>query len=335
MINKTRSLCSTALLASVMTLAPLASQAASPVFDNWSVTGGTIAGPGNTTPCSTGFTCETLSIGDGFIQVQWVDAVSGVTYIQTVITDTGAAGNPGDLPYVDESFVRLGSENGIMAQQRHAETDDLGGQFTNSSQLAIGWANPTPDADNPNMIINQSFQSAGEAGVVGDEFSNTFAMLIIQGTGDEAQTGDRSITVDQRVGLGDGVTGTDDVQRFLLEGRRGAFTTAGSLELGAPTGNVGGAEGGGTVSWADGDDVMVRWIGQRLDLDSEGQSLFGFQGIVNNSQDLDDATREATTFSTSSTGIEEADGGGYVPPFNWHETFGAVAPTPELPPELP
>lgn len=92
-------------------------------------------------PCAAGFTCEVLSIGDGFIQVQWVDVGASATYIQTIVTDTNATGDPTDLAYVDESFVQLGASNGILAQQRHA-TSDADGTFTNSSQLAIGWANP-------------------------------------------------------------------------------------------------------------------------------------------------------------------------------------------------
>lgn len=322
MINDIRSLVTRALLVSCVAAVPLVSHAASsPVFNNWTVAGGTITGNGQATPCANGFTCETLSIGDGFIQVQWVDTVSGITYIQTVITDTGAAGNPADLAYVDESFVRLGSDNGIMAQQRHVQSDELG-TFSNTSQLNIGWANPTPDANNPTMTVTQTFESLGGA-AVGDEFSNTFAMLIINGGGEAV---DRSITVDQRVGLGDGVTASDDVQRFVLEGRQGAFTTAGSLDLGASIGG-GGLPGSNpdAVEWQNGDDVMVRWLGQRLDLGDQGVSEFGFQGVINNT-----TGDEATTFSTTSTGIEP-DGDGYEPPFDWHATFGPEAPTPVLP----
>lgn len=313
----------------ILTLAasfPLAAQAAGPItdnfFDNWQVTGGQISGIGGATPCADGFTCEILSSGDGFIQVQWVDG--NATYIQTIVTDTDADGDPADLAYVDESFVQLGASNGILAQQRHT-SDDTDGRFTNSSQLAIGWANPSPSGDNPTMTISQAFVSPGGA-AAGDEFSNAFTMSLITGTGGPDGQ-DRSITIDQRVGLGDGLTASDDVQRFVLEGRQGAFTTPGEIDLGSPFG-FGGATVGDDpdpVTWSAGDDIMVRWLGQRLDLGSEGVSTFGFQGIVNN-----DTSTEATTFSTSSAGIEP-DNGGYVPPFDWHETFGDTAPTPELP----
>lgn len=325
-MNKIRSLCGTSLLASCAMLVPLAAHAGgAPVFDNWTVDGGTIEGATDETPCAAGFTCETLTIGDGFIQVQWVDQGNGDTYIQTVITDAGATGAPGDLTYVDESFVRLGSDNGIMARQRNQQEGD-DGVFSNQSQLAIGWANPNPDGDNPNMIISQSFVSEGVEGVEGDEFLNAFTMRIVNATDstDRAQ----SMTVEQQLGLGDGLEATTDVQHFLLEGRQGAFTDQGSITLDATSFVDGDPQNGGTVAWADGDDVMVRWIGQRLDLDEQGQSQFGFQGIVNNT-----SGEEATTFSTTSTGIEPDGAGGYVTPFDWHETFGD-APTPTLP-ELP
>lgn len=312
MIKEIRSLCTGALLAGVAAFS-LSAQAASPVFDNWSVSSGAI-----TAGCGAGFTCSVLSRGDGFIQVQWVDSVGGTTYIQTIVTDPNANGTPANLAYVDESFVQLGGSNGILAQQRHASSD-ADGTFTNSSQLAIGWANPTPDGNNPTMTIAQSFVSDGGA-ATGDEFSNTFVMQLINGTGGT----DRSISVDQRVGLGDGITPTEDVQRFVLEGRQGAFTTAGSLDLGPSFGGATTGPDPAQVTWSAGDDVMVRWLGQQLDLNEQGVSVFGFQGIVNNTSQV-----EATTFSTATTGIEP-EGSGYEPPFDWHSMFGP-APTPELP----
>jgi hypothetical protein len=316
MIKDLRSLCTGTLLAVAAAL-PLSAQAAGPVFDNWSVAGGAISGAGGQPPCDAGFSCTILAEGDGFIQVQWVGG--GLTYIQTIVTDTNATGNPGDLAYVDESFVQLGASNGILAQQRHA-TADVDGTFSNSSQLAIGWANPTPDGNNPTMTITQSFVSDGGA-ATGDEFSNEFAMLLINDSGGQ----DRAITVDQRVGLGDGITATTDVQRFVLEGRQGAFTSPGTIDLGPSFGGATTGPDPAPVSWAAGDDIMVRWLGQRLDLGSEGLSQFGFQGILNDTTDV-----EATTFSTAGTGIVP-DGAGYEPPFDWHAVFGATAPTPALP----
>lgn len=312
-----RPLIGIASLAAVLMLLPLIANAASlPVFDNWSVSSGVIT-PGT---CPSGFSCENLTDGNGFIQRQLVESATAITYIQTVITDLGATGAPSALGYRDESFIRLGSSNGIMSHQVQGQTDATG-TFASSTELNIGWANPTPSSSSPNMTVSQSFTSNG-TGVAGDEFENTFDMLIISGSDGNAQ--DRSITVNQEVGLGDGTTASTDIQRFVLEGRTGVFTTASDMTLDATSFDSGGiALNGGSVAWADGADVMVRWIGQRIALGSLGLSEFGFEGIVNN-----DTSDEATTFSTTSTGIEtDTSANGYEAPFDWDATFGLPAPT--------
>lgn len=334
MINDIRSLCTKVLFASFVVVAPLAAQAAgSPVFDNWTVSNGAIqplSGDADDAPCAAGFTCEILSRGDGFIQVQWVDTGNAATYIQTIITNPDANGAPNTLLYLDESFVRLGGDNGIMARQRHSEgdPDSVEGEFTNTSQLAIGWANAGLGA--PTLSITQSFESNGAPdSATGDEFRNTFSMGLNTNPGFAG----RSISVDQHVGMGDGLEPSSDVQRFVLEGRQGVFTEAGDMTLGAPIGSNTNSAGGGTVEWAAGDNVMVRWLGQTVDLvdqdgNSQGVSVFGFQGVLNST-----TGDEVTTFSTANTGIVPGGaapptGTGYVPPFDWHQTFGTTAPTP-------
>lgn len=316
MVKSLRIFCGTLAIAPLMALLPLVSQAGGlPVFNQWAVDAGDI-----TVTCPAGFSCEVVSFGDGFTQVQWVDTGDGTTYIQTVITDLGAtAPDPTDLDYRDESFVQLGSGNGIMSQQSHVQDDALG-VFTNSSSLMIGWANPTPGPGSANVNIDQSFQSDGTA-VAGDEFITSFSMEIINDGGGTVQ--DRSITIDQTAGLGDGVNPSNDEQRFLLERRQGAFTTAdGSITLDATSFDASNNPlNGGTVDWVTGDDVMVRWIGQSIDLGAQGQSQFGFEGVTNFTDD-----EEATTFSQTSTGIIPDGGGGYEAPFDWDTTFGPTAP---------
>jgi hypothetical protein len=316
MVKGLRNFCSILAIAPSMAFLPLAVNAAGlPVFNQWSVDNGDI-----NVACPAGFSCEVVSFGDGFTQVQWVDTGDGTTYIQTIITDLGATSpDPSNLNYSDESFVRLGSDNGILSQQRHVQDDALG-RFENMSSLQIGWANPTPGAESPHMDINQSFVTEG-TGVAGDEFNTSFNMLIIHN--EQGAIQDRRITIDQRAGLGDGVVATDDLQRFLLIRNEGAFTTQdGSITLGATSfDGVGTPLNGGTVDWLSGQDVMVRWIGQSIDLDSQGMSLFGFQGVTNFTTD-----DEATTFSSAATGIDDGEGG-FVFPFGWNPTFG---PAPSL-----
>ena len=113
------------LVGVVAMILPMGIQAA-PVFDNWSADTGTITpDTGAGSYCgSTGVSCTPLVSGDGFLQQQVVD--SGVTYIQTIITDSGAGAVGGTaatgLPYSDESFIRQGATNGIMSQQRSVES---------------------------------------------------------------------------------------------------------------------------------------------------------------------------------------------------------------------
>jgi hypothetical protein len=288
-------------VAPAMALFPLAAQAAAPlpVFGGWTVNNGVI-----TEQCPTGFNCEILVGGtDGFAQIS-VTAVGEPTYIWTIITDPNA--NTGDPNiYRDESFVRQGADNGILAQQSHQQTD-VNGVFVNTSTLQIGWANPTPDEQNPNLVINQGFTG------IDDEFISTFDMLIIHDANGEVQ--DRSMTIDQQVIFAEG-TPVDDQQRFLLEQRSGQFTSASSVTFGECQ------EADCTVAWANGDEVMMRWIGQQINLEGQGVSLFGFQGVTNLT-----TPDEATTFSLDSTGINDGANGA-TPPFVWDQTFGATPPS--------
>jgi hypothetical protein len=288
-------------------------------FDNWQVTGGQIQ-PG---ACPSGYSCQILTTGAGFLQQQLTETATNTSYIQTVITDTNAPDtqNPATLGYRDESFVQLGGSNGVLGHQVQSQVTN-GTTFTSSSTLANGWANPTPSSTSPNMSITQSLVSPGGT-ATGDEFNNTFSMLIIN----DPTTGnvtDRSMSIDQKVGLGNGVTNSTDEQRFVLEQRQGAFTTAnGSLTLAATSFDSNNQPlNGGTVSWVSGDDVMVRWIGQRLDLGNQGTSQFGFEGAINNTTG---PSSERTTFSTTSTGITPS-GTGYQAPFDWNTIFN-TAPT--------
>lgn len=326
MIRDVRSLCATVLLA---LMAGMAQAASSPVFDNWVVNNGAFDGDpvtgGIQAPCAAGFQCTILTTGDGFMQVQWVDTSDNIAYIQTLVTNADATGTPGNLVYIDESFVQLGGTNGIMSRQQVTETDATpitGGTFTSQSTLNIGWAAPANPND-PTMVIEQSFTSAG-AGPDGDEFSNTFVMELIGSTTDpDGSNANSRITIDQLVGLGDGATASSDVQRFYLVGTRGLFTEAGEIDLAAPLGDNAQGIDPGPVAWDDGDAVMVRWLGQRLDLLGQGQSVFGFEGVLDVTDNV-----EATTFSTVGTGIvpDANQATGYAPPFDWHSTFGD-APT--------
>lgn len=291
--------------APALALLPLSVHAAAalPVFGGWTVDNGVIDHT-----CPAGFSC-TVEVGgiDGFAQIS-VNAPGEPTYIWTIITDPNAStGDPNF--YRDESFVRQGSDNGIMAQQMHQQSD-VTGDFSNTSTLMIGWANETPDAENPNLIIEQAFAGTD------DTFLSNFDMLVIHD--ENGEVADRSITIDQRVFFNDNAP-IPDQQRFLLEQRQGQFTDAGSIDFAECQEQ----QGPCTLAWDAGDEVMMRWIGQRLDLGGQGLSQFGFQGVTNLTPDPDE---EITTFSLDATGINDGNDG-VLPPFGWNETFGDTPPS--------
>lgn len=311
MIKKLGTLSGIFVFAPALALVPMMAQAQLPTLgSSWTVDNGAI-----NNVCPAGFQCEVLSFGDGFAQIQWVGA--GGTFIQTIITDLDATGGPGTLNFSDENFVQLGASNGIMSNQNHQQVDADGVEFNASSIMNIGWANPNPDEANPNLIFNQSFNSPDAD--PGSEFIVDFTMRVIHG--ETSADDSRSISVAQLIGL----DAVNDAQRFRLERRDGSFTfEGGTLTLGsAVTDNEGSELTGGDLSWLEGEDVMVRWIGQEIDIgDGQGQSTFGFQGATRfNAQGaIDD---DISTFSTVNASIDDGQGG-INPPFDWHAIFGDV-----------
>lgn len=320
-------------LAGIVMVLPMGIEAA-PVFDNWSADTGTITPDtaAGSYCASAGVSCTPLVSGDGFLQQQVVD--SGVTYIQTIITDAGAGAVGGTaatgLPYSDESFIRQGATSGIMSQQRSTESTTTATtqfDFSNTVSLYTGWAAGFIPLTQANVNINQTFTDAGNSTVGGDGLFNSFIMNINQNAGGTV-TGKKA-SLRQDLGMGDGaVANTTDSQSFVLEQRSGDLNTAsGSLTLAATT-----ATNGGTVSWVAGDDVLVAWLGQQVNTAAAGDpaslSQFGFESVANNTG----TPASATTFSTSQVDVVSDGAGGYVSPYDWDTTFG-TAPALKLPPQ--
>jgi len=288
-----------------------------PVFDNWTVANGTID-----VNCPAGFTCEALTTGDGFAQWQWVETATGSTFIQTIITDQGAGavgGTPSTgLPYSDESFIMLGGTNGISSRQHYLQDDTAttGTIFQNTTALNTGWAQINPT--DPDMDVTQTLTVDATPAVSGDEFSSSFEMHLIHDAG--GTTTGSNITIAQDSGLGNGATTSTDTQEFQLVHLQGSYvTSASSITLDPST-----TASGGTVAWSAGDDIMIRWIGQSIDLGAQGTAVFGFEGITNNT-----TVSDASTFSTTSAGItvDGTDPQGYGTPFDWDTIFGATPPS--------
>ncbi len=273
-----------ATVAAGAVMLPGTASSATPGFGSWwSASNGTISG------CPSGFTCTELVSGDGFRQFQINDNSSSDSFVGTIVTDTGVTGTGGTLPFSDVNFVKTdGTSTGIADQQ--AITDNSNGSFNGNVTIQTGFA----ASGNDTVVISQGL-SANPDGLpkTGDEFSNTFGMTVnLDSSGN--QTG-RSMSIDQTTALGNAT----DVQVFAIRGAAGSkLTTPGSLTL-----------GGNTVSWSAGNDVLLSWVGQSLTLGSLGSSVFGFEGITNNTP----ATpTTASAFSQASTGAA-----GSTSPFPW------------------
>jgi len=144
----------------------------------------------------------------------------------------------------------------------------------------------------------------------GDEFTTSFNLQVnLDGSG--AQTG-RTMDITQDVGLASAGSPTDN-QEFEVRERSGSLQqTPGSALL-----------GGDTVDWVNGDDVMVTWVSQDVDIGSTGSSLFAFQSVENKSGSATTATDLVSDFSTTTNDPTNA-------PFDWapgssvDSTFGTA-----------
>ena len=274
-------------LAGAASMIPGMASAANPAFGSWTASNGTgIAG------CPTGFSCEVINSGDGFQQANVTeDADPTNVFIRTVITDVASGCNDfTSCAFSDENFVKTdNTSTGIAGRQ---STNDASVNFTSSVEINTGWALqvPTPPTS---VDINQALSDDpdGTAGN-GDEFTTSFNLQVnLDGSG--AQTG-RTMDITQDVGLASAGSPTDN-QEFEVRERSGDLQqTPGSALL-----------GGNSVSWVNGDDMMVTWVSQDVDIGSTGSSLFAFQSVENKS-----SSALVSDFSTTSNDPTN-------PPFDW------------------
>jgi len=326
---------SLALVGATAALLPMGSAVAGgPGFDNIVLNSGTT---GTLSGCPTGDSanCTPLITGDGFLQQEV--RVGGQTYIQTVIIDPLASNAAADtavsaLNFSDITFIQMsGGANGIKGMQRITDdplttnpADTSGNLFSGTTKLLIGtWADDG-DPLTGDLQITQDFRdNSGTGTAIGasgaadtaDDFVNNFALDI--NLAGNVQTGKKMDMV-QDVGMSDpGATVVgDDFQRFVIRQRSGdLMPQLGSLELGAAS--SGSATTGGTVEWTADDDVMMTWLGQKVNLGGTGSAIFGFQSVDNKS----DAIDPISTFSTSMATFAGTD-----TPFAWDATNFGTAP---------
>ncbi|MBL1259715.1 MAG: hypothetical protein COB33_004175 [Thiotrichaceae bacterium] len=317
-----------ALVGATAALLPIGSaMAAGPGFDGIQVDAGTT---GTLSGCSTGAVCVPLVTGEGFLQQEVT--LAGETFIQTIIIDplssnASTALDVSSLAFSDMTFIEMsGANNGIKGMQRLRDdptilnpTDTSGNLFESTTQLLIGWAIAGEPTGTANLQITQDFRDNSNTGTAvgatgatetADDFVNKFSLDVTLDSAGE-QTG-KNMDMLQDVGMSDPTATSvgNDFQRFVIRQRSGGLlASAGSLELGAPSAGTG---TGGSVDWSAGDDVLVTWLGQRVNLGGTGSAVFGFQSVDN----LSDASEGISTFSTSTAAFSPGT------PFAWDTTFG-------------
>jgi len=174
------------------------------VYDNWTVANGVFT-PG---ACPGGVTCGSVIVNERGL-FQRLVTIGGVEFIQTVVTDTAATGDPtaapftaGALAFKNETFVKYRDPTGIttgtgIATNLHIDQQDLsyvnvsdtnplpitGGQFAYDTKIETGWANGGPL--DPTIVVDQRVYVPDTQFQQSSSMDNTFHMEIGQTQNDK------------------------------------------------------------------------------------------------------------------------------------------------------
>lgn len=278
-------------------------------FDNYTVAGGVITdtgtdpdGAGPLDNCQTGFTCQRMEAdGQGIVQRQITDTGTGVSYLQTVITEADATGSAATLDFATEAFVFASgnNSNNIGLQQR---INDAG-------------------MSTVTLIHDGAFQNGGD-----ESDPNSTGDGIVLELDQTISLGAPDFQVFSQTGSNGNVL-QEVNQRVSGQGTDTRFTVRQALGNQAPTapGTLGAATfPGGGVPYLAGEDVKVVWIGQ----DAPNAQQFGYQQYTN----LDTATSASRNgMAPGSMGLNVDNG-----PWEWEPgIFGAAPAAPPGTPEFP
>ncbi len=242
-------------------------------------------------PCPPSVTCRTPVVNEGGV-FQRIVVVSGVEYMQTIITEENATGDPnaaeftaGSLAFKSENFVQLGlsgTNQGIASTLRIAQEDlnyltvtpgelpSTAGQFIYNTDLRTGWANggsldPRISIDQRLVVPDTNFQHVSS-------FDYQFKL-------EQGETAlDKRMSIRHVVGTVTGGNGFDNPIRFDTEVVQGAFqNTSNTLADPALLPST-----GDTITWNPFDAVQVNWIGgEYITPDSAGPSRINMTSYIN------------------------------------------------------
>ncbi|MDH5547326.1 MAG: hypothetical protein OEZ43_17210 [Gammaproteobacteria bacterium] len=270
-----------------------------PAFDQWTNTGGQITGY-----CQTGYGCDVIASGTGFVQFMAKNNDTGDTYVGTIVSEEIVTGTGTSqvktAVFKDESYIKAvfsqGGSNtdtngGIAAKQSIFEsgvnTSD-GVSFTSDVLLSTG----TNFSDTTGASIqigqkldNGKYGSSGTAVTSGDDFVSDF-MYQAKTDGSGVRNG-FIMEIDQIAGLQTSTTadptGADsanDVQSFTYRERAGSYTATGGVVAVTPDGidASGNPVAGKGISYNANEDIKAVWLGQTVNVgmtDTTGTGLGG------------------------------------------------------------
>lgn len=271
-----------------------AASAAGPIpFDQWQVVNGEIRNVAGdqrleNVPCAAGFNCGAAMADAGFFQREITRLSDGVRFFQTIVTETGATGQPGtgQLSFADENYVRINppgqpAVSGLADRQQVADAPN---GFSTSATINVGWA-----AVGEALTVQISQDVVEPNGEANGVFSSSFD--IGMGPGGRSMDMNQNVELTQNPGAIAANSPQAEFQRFALRDRLGA-SPAGNFTL----------PGGLTLAHAAGQPKRVTWIGQLMPV--TGQN-FGFMAFAVNPDNPGPADR-ISFFSTAEAG-----------PFNW------------------
>lgn len=299
-----------------------------PVFDQWSVTNGTISASGCDTP-NTGFECGAALKDDGFYTRLITNNSTGEMFFQTIVTETDATGTQGsldqDLFFSDENFVSGGNSSGILDKQRLTENQDYviynttAGivRFENFTEIGTGWAGDY-------LKLTQTIREELVTTTTFNDFQTDF---IFHQDGYSTDVGKGvAMKITQYVPVANinsalpSYPGVNDSQDFVLVDLQGSYVeAAGSVYVESKGFDEQNQLGGGTVSWAANDRIYATWVGQ--DASGYAGQQFGFVAYDNFSTPENDRIQSFSLADSWHKDKNDDTGGNanYIP--GWDSSF--------------
>jgi len=264
-------------------------------FDNYSAVAGVIT-DNSVGGCAAGYSCVDLEANDlGIMQRTITDTGTGVSYLQTVITESNATGTATALDFTTEAFVFAAgiNANNIALKQHINQTGMAMTVFIQENAFETGAdvSDPNSSGDGVHLNLDQTIDLGGA----------DFGQFIQNG-----QNGNVQQIVNQRI---DGQRATYRV----VSGASFAPTVAGSLGDGTFE--------NGAIAYDPGDALSVWWVA----MDQSNNQQFGLQDYHNITQ----ATETSYDGNVGQLMGQWVDNG----PWAWDTTFFGNAPNP--PPTVP